>query len=177
MQLLNHIHLPHLYQFEHRMKFFCSVADEYELICPAPLIHYDPVTYLPGFPIDSLHLEYRADFLIRHLTNGQPILIELFPSFMADDARLWLHRRIAENYIAWKEYDWQYLCLFQEYVQLNEEQLFSFESYRSMTTDKDRREWLVNYLLLTERLKPAHFLSPKYSLLDFLIHGVLPEHS
>lgn len=173
---LKHIYSPEECLSDNRIKFICSIEEEYELICPAPVIYYDPVTYLPGFPIDSLHLEYRADFLIRHRSNGQAFLVELYPAFMADDARLWLRRRIAENYIASKGYDWQYRCLFQEYVQLNEEQSFRFHSYCQLTNVNARREWLNEYLMAIDLLKPAVFLAPEYSLLDFLIHGILPQH-
>jgi hypothetical protein len=172
-----HKYVNQQYLFTQRIKFLCSVADEYELICPAPVIFYDPVTYLPAFPIDSLHEKYRADFLIRHRTNGQALLIELHPASMVNDTRLRLRRSIAQNYIACKGYDWQYRCLFQEYVHLSEEQSSRFESYSHMKTNKDQFEWLIDYLLLMERLKPAVFRSPKYSLLDFLIHSILPENA
>jgi hypothetical protein len=170
-----HIVSSFLYQSAGRMKFLLSVADDYEFVCPAPAIYYDPVTYLPCFIVDGLDQEYRADFLIRHRENGQAFLVELHPVCMVSDARLRLRRQVAENYIAWKGYDWQYQCLFQEYILLSASQSLLFDSYCRMKNDGDRRKWLIDHKAMSDLLKPPQFQCNNYSMLDFLIHGILPK--
>ena len=174
-QLLKHSYSPFLFLSPQRVRFLLSVADEYESICPAPCIYYNPVTYQPTFMIDRLHQEYRADFLIRHRKNGKAFLVELLPASMVNDNRLTFRRRVAQNYIAWKGYDWQYQCLFQEYIVLNANESLLFNSYCQMKTDNDRKKWLIDYLSMSALLKQPLFQSPNYSLLDFLIHGILPK--
>jgi hypothetical protein len=171
---MKYVYSPQESLSDHRIKFLCSVGNQYELICPAPVIHYDPVTYLPGLVIDGLHQEYRADFLIRHRMARNAFLVELHPAFMMNDKRLRLRRKIAEKYIAKKGYDWQYQCLFQEYIQLDQTQSLLYDTYLQMATDDDRRKWLNNYFSVTDLFKSPGFLSAEYSLLDFLIHAILP---
>jgi len=173
--VLQNSYSPFLFLSPQRIKFLLSVTDDYEFICPAPAIFYDPVTYLPAFLIDRLHQEYRADFLIRHRETGKAVLVELYPYSMEGDARLFLRRKIAEHYIAWKGYDWQYRCLFQEYIVFTPNESLLFDTYGMMTNDKDRRKWLLDYMAMVQVLKPAPFQSQDYSLLDFLIHGMVPK--
>lgn len=175
-QIQKNRYSPFLFLSPQRIKLLLSVAEHYEFICPAPAIYYDPVTYLPTFLIDRLHQEYRADFLIRHRENGKAYLVELHPASIVSDARLHLRRRIAKNYITWKGYDWQYQCLFQEYIVLSPNESLLFDSYCQMKNDGDRQKWLLDYLSMSFLLKPPSFQSQNYSLLDFLIHGVLPKN-
>ena len=156
-----------------QVKFLLSVADDYEFNCPAPPIYYDPVTYQPTFCIDRLHQAFCADFLIRHRTTGKAFLIDVLPDLLEDDCRLLLCRQIAENYIAGKGYDWKYKFLFENEILLTPGESMLFDSYTQMCSDDDRREWLMDYLSFSQLLKPCCFQGQDYSLLDFLIHGVL----
>jgi hypothetical protein len=165
-QLLTNAYSPFLFLSPQRIKFLLFV-DQYEFISPALSIFYDPVTYLPTFIIDRLHQEYRADFLIRHRETGEALLVDLFPLDMACGARMFLRRRIAERYIAWKGYDWEYRCLFQEYIMLTPNENVLFETYGMMNSDEDRRKWLLDYMAMVTMLKPSAFQFPNYSLLDF----------
>ena len=172
---LKHSYSPFLDFSVQQVKFLLSVADDYEFICPAPAIYFDPVTYQPTFCIDRLHQAFCADFLIRNRIIGQAFLIEVLPDFLADDPRLLVRRQIAENYIAGKGHDWKYKCLFEEEILLTSGESMLFDSYAQMCCEEDRREWLMDYLSFSYLLKPVCFQSPHYSLLDFLIHGILPE--
>lgn len=158
-----------------QVKFLLSVADDYEFNCPAPPIYFDPVTYQPSFCIDRLYQVFGADFLIRHRTTGRAFLIDVLPDILEDDCRLLMRRQIAENYIAGKEYDWKYKFLFENEILLTPNESLLFDSYGQMCCDEDRRKWLMDYLSFSYLLKPVCFQSPHYSLLDFLIHGILPE--
>jgi len=162
-----------LYEDAEKVRFICAVADEYEFICPAPAIYYDPCTgELPNL-IDRLHACLQFDFLIRHRVSRKAYLVDLQRKAFAGDIRLFMRERIAEAHIDWKGHDWQYLCVFEDhdiYQQNND----AFSSYAFLNNSDDRCDWLRRFLDLQRSLKPTRFTTHEYSLMDFLIHGILP---
>lgn len=157
-----------------RVKFLCSIADTYEFICPALPVYYDPVTYQPTFLIDRLHQEYRADFLIRNRKTSEAILIDLVPQSLSSDPRLSIRRQVAQNYISWKGYDWQYKIVIEEEIRLSASQVLQVASFLQMKDDTAGAKWITGFLSSIQEEKPIPFLHPEYSLLDFLIHGIVP---
>lgn len=156
------------------LKYAISIMDEFEFIRPAPSIYYDVATKQPALYVRKCHRRYTADFLIRHRTTLQAYLVEIKPRAYAHNSKLEYNRQVAENFIRFNRYDWEYKVVFDDEILLTEEQLESFESLRTLGTAKDRIAWFFDY---KERIQHSLPLQLKNYLsnakMDFLIYGIL----
>lgn len=158
------------------LKYAISIMDEFEFIRPAVSIYYDVATNLPVASARRCDRRYTADFLIRHRITLEAWLIEIKPRAYAHNPILETHRLVAENYIRFKKYDWQYKVVFDDEITLTEQQLEDFECFRKIRTTKERMMWFGSYRQTIESMLPHHVRSfMSNSRLDFILFGILTK--
>jgi hypothetical protein len=96
--------------------------NDYEILRERVAIYYHPDTLQPTDYIRTCHRRYTPDFLVRHKQTGQAFLVEIKPRAFEEEPQLPVLKQIAENYIRWKKYDWQYKVIFDDEIVLDKEQ-------------------------------------------------------
>ena len=112
------------------LKYALAIRDEYEFLRAHIPIYYDPRTNLPTNYIRENIRRYTPDFLIRHKITREAFLIELKPRAFEENEQLVLRKKIAENYIRWKSYDWSYKVVYDDEITLKPEQRLQLETFR-----------------------------------------------
>ncbi|MFT3704354.1 MAG: TnsA endonuclease N-terminal domain-containing protein [Agriterribacter sp.] len=113
------------YQFDSllELKYALSIRDEYEFLRSRITIFYEQGSLKPTNHLTLGIRHYTPDFLIRHKITGESFLVEIKPRITANDPRLLLRTKVAENYIAWKGYDWKFKIVFDDEIILDTETL------------------------------------------------------
>jgi hypothetical protein len=139
------------------LKFVISIMDEYEFLRDRVSIYFHPGTKMPTDYIRTCHRRYTPDFLIRHKETGRAFLIEIKPRAFQNDPQLKLRKEVAENYIRWKRYDWQYKVIFDDEILLTEEQLEEFEQCCKLKSKTAYQLWFEDYNKKFDRSAPTFF--------------------
>ncbi|MGC4234577.1 MAG: hypothetical protein QM594_16465 [Niabella sp.] len=157
------------------MKFAISVMDDYEILRGRVSIYYHPGTLQPTDYIRMCHRRYTPDFLIRHKQTGKAFLIEIKPRGFEQEPQLAVLREIAENYIRWKKYDWQYQVIFDDEIILTEQQWYEFKDCCRLKTLTARKIWFDELNRKYDRSAPSLFTSaPKNDRIAFVMFGTWP---
>lgn len=149
--------------------------DDYEILRDRVSIYYHPGTLQPTAYIRTCHRRYTPDFLIRHKLTGRAFLIEVKPRAFEHEPQLPLLKQIAENYISWKKYDWQYQVIFDDDILLTEQQWHQFRDCCRLKSITERKIWFEQLNKRYDRSAPALFTSaPDNARIAFVMLGTWP---
>jgi hypothetical protein len=109
------------------LRFALSIQDEFEFLRSPVSVYYDPTTKQAVDHIRLCTRRYTPDFLIRHEQTKVAQWVEIKPRAFADHASVASRKSVAENYIRWKGYDWEYKIVFDDEIHLTAEQEQEFE--------------------------------------------------
>lgn len=155
------------------LKFALSIQNEYEFLRLNITVYYDPKTKRPTDYIRSNIKSYTPDFLIRHKETNQAYWIEIKPRAFSDQAKLALRKEVAERYIEWKGYDWQYKVIYDDEIKLTLDQLVQFnECCTSLIAKSARKIWFQKNNNRFDRSAPLLFSkAPGSSRVQFVMFG------
>ena len=72
---------------------------------------------------------YTPDFLVRNIYNGKATLVELKPSAYDDHWELLRRRKIAENFIQFMGFDWDFKVVFSHQIVLPRRAQLKFDNF------------------------------------------------
>lgn len=154
------------------LKFAISIQEEYEFVRERVSIFYHNCSLQPTNYIKEGVLRYTPDFLVRNKHTGEAFLIEIKPRAAQDDPQLELRRKVAENYIKWKGYDWQFKIIFDDEIILDEAMLEIFEDCCQHKSKSDFKIWLQELNRRYDRSAPTFFARvPNDADIRFLMFG------
>lgn len=157
------------------LKYAVSIMEEYEFLRARVSIYYHPGTKKPTEYIREFHRRYTPDFLIRHKETGTALLVEIKPRAFQNHPQLSLRKEVAENYIAWKNYDWKYKVVFDDEIILTEEQLEEFEQCCRLKSKSSWKLWFAEYNSKFDRSAPSLISTvPTNSSIQFVMFGTRP---
>jgi TnsA endonuclease N terminal. len=154
------------------LKFAVSIMEEYEFLRARVSIYYHPGTLHPTDYIRECHRRYTPDFLIRHKETGKALLVEIKPRAFEHEPQLVRRKEIAENYIRWKGYDWEYKIVFDDEIILSSEQLEEFEECCKLKSKSSWKLWFAQYNKKFDRSAPSLISNvPANSDIEFVMFG------
>lgn len=157
------------------MKFAISVMDDYEILRARVSIYYHPGTLQPTKYIRRYHRRYTPDFLIRHKQTGQAFLIEVKPRGFEQEPQLAILKKVAENYIKCKKYDWKYQVIFDDDILLTEQQWYEFKDCCHLKSPTAQKIWLNALNKNYDRSAPSLFIAaPDSTKIAFVMFGTRP---
>ncbi len=121
------------------LKYAIYIENDYEFMRAQIPIFFDPRTNKPTNYIRDNIRRYTPDFLIRDKQTKKAYLVEVKPRAFADQDQLKDRREIAENFIRWKGWDWEFKIVFDDEFELNEEQKKIFRQCCRMITESERK--------------------------------------
>ena len=139
------------------VKYALSIMDDYLFLRNRVAIYFHPGTLQPTDYIRTFHRRYTPDFLIRHRETGEAFLVEIKPRAFENDPQLSYRKRIAENYIRWKGYDWKFKIVFDDEIILSEEGLAQFEDCCRLKSSSAYLLWFQEYNKRFDRSAPNLF--------------------
>ena len=139
------------------LKYAISIRDEFEFMRSRLHIYYDQRTLMPTDYLRKGIKHYTPDFLIRNKITGEAWLIEIKPRAFEHESQLLLRKHIAENYIAWKKYDWKYKVVFDDEIILDEHDLQLFEDCCQLKSKSSFKLWLQQENARYDRSAPVFF--------------------
>lgn len=152
------------------LKYAISIVDEYEFLHARIPVYYDLKTKRPTEYIRECTRRYTPDFLIRHKLTGEAFWIEIKPEGFNDFQVLDLRKQVAENYVAWKKYDWKFKVVFGNEIILNKRQSEIFEE---LCSQKSKSAFKIHFGKLNNRFDrsapPLFSASPKHT--EFVMFG------
>lgn len=80
--------------------------------------------------------------MIRNKSTGEAFLIEVKPRAFEQETQLKLRKQVAENYIRWKQYDWQYKVVYDDEIVLDEQNLRVFEDCCRLKSKSSFKLWV-----------------------------------
>jgi hypothetical protein len=154
------------------LKYALSIQNEYEFLRSHVPIYYDPVTKRPTNYIRANIRRYTPDFLIRHKETKKAFWVEIKPRAFSDHGQLELRKEVAEKYIQWKGYDWQYKIVFDDEIILTLDQVVQFNECCSLIGISARKTWFEKYNKRFDRSAPAFFKTvPRNGDVLFVMFG------
>ncbi|MBI3139804.1 MAG: hypothetical protein HYZ15_14595 [Sphingobacteriales bacterium] len=139
------------------LKYAISIRDEFEFMRSRLHIYYDQRTLKPTNYLRTGIKHYTPDFLIRNKVTGEAFLIEVKPRAFAQEAQLKLRKQVAENFIRWKKYDWQYKVVYDDEIVLDEHNLRVFEDCCRLKSKSSFKLWLQQENARYDRSAPLFF--------------------
>src|SRR5690606_17263983 len=124
------------------------------------VIFYHQGSLQPTDYIKEGVLRYTPDFLMRNKHTGEAFLIEIKPRAAQQDPKLELRRSVAENYIKWKGYDWQYKVIFDDEIILDENRLHVYEDCCRLKSQSALKLWFREQNRRYDRSAPTFFAKP-----------------
>ena len=154
------------------LKYAVSILDEYDFMRARISIYYHPGTLQPTEYIRECHRRYTPDFLVRHRQSGAAWLVEVKPRAFANDPQLLLRKKVAENYIRWKNYDWKFKVVFNDEIILSVEQCEEFEHCRKLKSLAACKVWYQEYLRRYDRSVTGLFSGlPPNANIQYIMFG------
>lgn len=154
------------------LKFAISISEEYEFLRARVSIYYHPGTLEPTDYIRECHRRYTPDFLIRHKKTGKAFLVEIKPRAFENEPQLALRKTVAEKYIRWKGYDWEYKVIFNDEIILTLKQFEEFSECCKLKSKSSLRFWFEEYNKKFDRSAPSLISNvPNNSDIEFVMFG------
>jgi hypothetical protein len=153
------------------LKFALSIKDEYDLIRSPVHIYYDPGTRMPTNYLRYHIRRYTPDFLIRHKTLRTAFLVEIKPGAFRDERQLQIRREVSENYIRWKNFDWQFKVVYDDDILLCKTMQEQFSRGCKLLHEPRGK---TNHRSIDDRFDrsfPGLFLPPSNQKLHFVMLG------
>ncbi len=158
------------------LKFAISIQDEWEFMRERITIYYHHGSLLPTNYITEGVRHYTPDFLIRNKQTGLALLVEIKPRAAECDPQLVLRRRVAENFIQWKGYDWQYKVIYDDEIILSEAMLEIFEDCCRLKSKSAFRFWFEQLNRRYDQSAPNFFARvPNEADVRFIMFGQRSE--
>lgn len=155
------------------VKYAISIMDDYVFQREAISIYFHPGSLILSARARPGYLRYTPDFLIRHRDTHEAFLVEIKPRAFEHHRQLAQRKQLAENYIRWKKYDWQFKVVFDDQIILSAQQLSDFETCRTMTSNTALRQWFSEYYHRIIHYSPGHpAMLKENKRLQYLIHGI-----
>lgn len=142
------------------LKFAIAIQEDYEFLRNRVVIYYQHGTLKPTNYIREGTRRYTPDFLIRNKKTGEAFLVEIKPRAAAHDPQLQLRRQVAENYIRWKGYDWQFKVIFSDEIVLDEPGWDLYEQCRKLKSKSAFIHWLTAQEFKYNSSAPTYFGKP-----------------
>lgn len=101
------------------LKYAIYIQDNYAFMRAQVPIYFDPRTKRPTNYIRDNIRRYTPDFLIRDKQSNKAFLVEVKPRAFSDQDQLKDRREIAENFIRWKGWDWEFKVVYDDEFALN----------------------------------------------------------
>jgi hypothetical protein len=154
------------------LKFATSILEEWSFMRGRVSIYYHPGTLQPTDYVRECHRRYTPDFLIRNKETGEAFLIEIKPRAFQSDPQLEYRKRIPENYIRWKGYDWKFKVVYDDEIILDAEQLENFKDCSRLKSKSSFKLWFQQYNSRFDQSAPTMF-SPQLSgkEIEFIMFG------
>jgi len=152
------------------LKYAISISDEYEFMHARIPVYYDLKTKRPTDYIRDCTRRYTPDFLIRHKITGEAFWVEIKPKNFDGYEQLSLRKIVAENFIAWKNFDWKFKVVFGDEIVLNKKQQELFEELCRL---KSKSAYKVHFQKLNnqfDRSAPSLFV-PSQATVQFVMFG------
>ncbi|MGN6601500.1 MAG: TnsA endonuclease N-terminal domain-containing protein [Ginsengibacter sp.] len=154
------------------LKFAVSIRDEYEFLRSRVSIYYHPGTKKPTEYIRMCHHRYTPDFLIRHKETCKAFLVEIKPRAFENHPQLLLRKEVAENYIRWKNYDWEFKVVFDDEIFLDQEQWEEFQDCAKLKSKSAWKIWFEEYNKKFDRSAPSFLKTvPSDTNIRFVMFG------
>lgn len=154
------------------LKYALSIMEDYAFMRTRVSIYYHPGTQMPTNYIRECHRRYTPDFLVRHKQTGKAFLVEIKPRAFEHHPQLVLRKEIAENYIRWKNYDWQYKVVFDDEIILDQEMWEEYRQCCRLKSTSARRLWFAEQNKKYDRSAPNFFLrAPSNKEIEFIMFG------
>jgi hypothetical protein len=158
------------------LKFAISIQDDYEFLRSRVVIYYHHGTKQPTSYIREGIRRYTPDFLIRHRTTGEAFLIEIKPREAERDPQLVTRKKVAENYIKWKGYDWQFKTIFSDEIFLDETGWDLYHQCRKLKSKADFLYWLTVQEARYKISAPTYFgKAPSEKTVRFVMFGSIDK--
>lgn len=125
------------------LKFAVSIQDDYAFLRNRVTIFYHHGFNQPTSYIRQGIRRYTPDFLIRHRLTGEAYLVEIKPRAAQFDPQLAVRKQVAENYIKWKGYDWQFKIVFDDEIFLDEASWNVYEQCRELKSKSAFLFWMA----------------------------------
>jgi hypothetical protein len=110
--------------------------------------------------------------LIRHKETKKAFWVEIKPRAFSDQAFLTLRREVAEKYIQWKGYDWEYKIVYDDEINLTLDQLVQFNECASLVVKSARKIWFEKYNRRFDQSAPSFFSTvPRNGDVLFVMFG------
>lgn len=103
---------------------------------------------------------YTPDFLVREKKTNKAILVELKPADFDDRWEIIRRRKIAENYIQYMGYDWEFEVIYSHQIVLSRDAQIKFDNFLHK----------LRIGLTPSKLGDSEWQSPSYT--DFIMHGL-----
>lgn len=139
------------------LKFAISIQDEWEFVRNRITIYYHHGSLQPTDYITEGVRHYKPDFLIRNKQTGLALLVEIKPRAAENDSQLVLRKSVAENFIQWKGYDWQFKVVYDDEIVLNESMLEIFETCCRLKSKSAFRIWFQELNRRYDQSAPTFF--------------------
>ncbi len=110
------------------LRFLLTIEKTHAFLRDDIGIYYETESFTYTKLIHDGLRKYTPDFLIRDWQTGRAYLIEIKPKGFADYYVLTKRRKVAEDFIQYFGYDWQYKVVFGNEILLNRQQEEKFES-------------------------------------------------
>jgi len=152
------------------LKYAVSIQDDYEFMHARIPVYYDIRTKKPTQYIREGTRRYTPDFLIRHKITGEASWVEIKPEKFDGLEQLSLRKIVAENYIAWKNYDWKFKIVFGDEIVLNRKQT---QLYNELQQLKSKSAFKIHFNKLNNQFdrSASPLLSPSPSDAEFIMFG------
>ncbi len=122
------------YEFDSmlELKFAISIQQDYEFLRSHIPIYYNPVSKKPTDYIREGIRRYTPDFLIRHKITNEAFWVEIKPRAFQNENQLSLRNDVANNYIRWKGYDWKYVIVYDDEINLSQDEQKQLDNCRKL---------------------------------------------
>ncbi|MDB5230471.1 MAG: hypothetical protein JWN76_1276 [Chitinophagaceae bacterium] len=152
------------------LKFALSIEETYHYIREPIYIPFDPHTkLLPESHWSYVHF-YVPDFLIRHKQANKAFLVEIKPDDFADHKSLALRKKLVQQFICRKEFDWQYKLVNENEIQLTENQFLKYLKICNITNESS--VYIRSYYTIVPTNHQTGLTNRDY--VSFLMNGFPP---
>lgn len=139
------------------LKYAISIRDNFEFMRSRLHIYYDQKTLQPTNYLRAGIKHYTPDFLIRDKLTNEAWIVEIKPRVFEQELQLKLRQAVAENYIRWKKYDWNYKVVYDDEIILSEHELKIFEDCCRLKSKSSFKLWLEQENKRYDRSAPSFF--------------------
>lgn len=110
------------------LRYLISIENTHAFLCDDIGIYYESESFKETQIINDGLRKYTPDFLVRNWETGKATLVEIKPKTYDDYYSLAKRRKVAEDFISYFGYDWEYKVVFSNEFELTDRQKKKFAS-------------------------------------------------